>query len=205
MKPEPEKNPQFSRSGSSVPIGPGGFTGPPYRDRGGKHDRAGCRSKALFKVPSAWVAAVSVEADFSTPFGVALASSKADSVLYDLDSMPHGIPKGAGGLVGPAADRESHRARDLRSARRSSSFPKSIQARKRESAWSSEVIDLPRSQCGVLPLGSSPRALEEYPGRTSSSPLYGREAEAVTKWRQLHPDSGDCKSCLRDDSRFTSV
>lgn len=156
-------------------VGPGGFTGLRIATAAANMIALVAGAK-LYGVPSAWVAAVSVEAD--STFGVALASKGDSCFMTSFDAS--GIPKGAGGLVGPAAIENL----GLGLLVGDRFLSKAIQAE--ADRLGLRVIPPEFSAASCLSL--APRALEVRVGELV--PLYGREAEAVTKWRQLHPDSG---------------
>lgn len=156
-------------------IGPGGFTG--LRIATSAANMIALTSKArLFAAPSAWVAAGSVEADCQ--FGVALASKGESCFLTTFDAS--GTQQGAGRLSGPA-DIDTYGLGLLVGDQFLSKAIRTVADR-----LGLRVIPPEFSPEACLSL--APRALEVRVGELV--PLYGREAEAVTKWRQLHPDSG---------------
>ncbi|GAB5497234.1 MAG: hypothetical protein Phyf2KO_23140 [Phycisphaerales bacterium] len=156
-------------------VGPGGFTG--LRIATSAANMIAMVSGAkLYGVPSAWVAAASVNAD--RPFGVALASKAETCFLTTFDAS--GAPQGPGKLAGPT-DIEKLGLCLLVGDR---FLPKAIGVLADRIGL--RVIPPEFSAAACLRLAS--RALEVRVGELV--PLYGREAEAVTKWRQLHPDSG---------------
>ncbi|RNC82649.1 MAG: tRNA (adenosine(37)-N6)-threonylcarbamoyltransferase complex dimerization subunit type 1 TsaB [Phycisphaera sp.] len=156
-------------------IGPGGYTG--LRIATSAANMMALVSGAkLFGVPSAWVAAISVEAN--CPFGVALASKGESCFLTTFDAS--GTPQGPGKLARPT-DIEKLGLGVLVGDQ---FLSKAIRAE--TDRLGLRVIPPEFSAKACLSL--APRAPEVRVGELV--PLYGREAEAVTKWRQLHPDSG---------------
>lgn len=156
-------------------MGPGGYTGLRIATAAANMIAltAGAR---LFGVPSAWVAAAG--ADFNTPFAVALAS-KADTCFLTRFNAD-GTHTGEGSIAGP----DEITSLGIAGLLGDKYLPESIRSACESAGVEVRPPDFSAKAC----LGLSPRA-EEYPvGRLS--PLYGREAEAVTKWRQLHPKKG---------------
>lgn len=156
-------------------VGPGGYTG--LRIATAAANMIALASGArLHAAPSAWVAAANFEA--SGPFAVALASKGESSfvTLFDQSGL-----ESAPGRVMEAGDFADLGIRILLGDR---FLPVSIR----------EACD--RLGVDVRSPVFSARACLGLVGRApivptgGLSPLYGREAEAVTKWRELHPDSG---------------
>jgi len=156
-------------------IGPGGFTG--LRIATAAANMIALTAKArLFGVPSAWVAAANV--DSKAPFAVALACKGETCFLtcFDAKSLPT-----ADGAIADANEIAKLGIAVLVGDR---FLPDSI----RSACESAGISIQPPSFSANACLGVSSRAQEIPVGKLV--PMYGREAEAVTKWRQLHPKPG---------------
>lgn len=156
-------------------IGPGGYTGLRIATAAANMIALTTRAR-LFGVPSAWVSAASAQS--KSPFGVALASKGASCFLTQFD--PDARPLDEGRLAGP--DDIEGLGLGLLVADRF------LSPAVREEAERLGLRVIPPVFKAKACLALAPRALEVPVG--GLVPMYGREAEAVTKWRQLHPDSG---------------
>ena len=156
-------------------MGPGGFTG--LRIATAAANMIAMASGArLFGVPSAWVAAA--QADVNSPFAVALASKGETCFMTCFDSHRH--PTSEGAIIGPA-EIGSLGVSALIGDR---FLPEQIREACTEAGISVHEPIFSAAAC----LGRANQAREFNLG--DLAPLYGREAEAVTKWRQLHPKRG---------------
>lgn len=156
-------------------VGPGGYTGLRIATAAANMIALSTGAR-LFGAPSAWVAAAAVRAD--TPFAVALASKGEASFVTcfhaDGSEAAPGRMMQAGeiGTLGVAlvlGDRF---------------LPDPFRGECGRLGVRIGAIDFSARRC----LGLALRVPEVPVG--GLVPMYGREAEAVTKWRQLHPKPG---------------
>ncbi|MBK7406383.1 MAG: hypothetical protein IPJ41_17725 [Phycisphaerales bacterium] len=161
----------------AVSIGPGGYTGIRIAVVAAKLI-AEVAGALCVGVPSAWALARRVPADLPRPFGVALASKGATTVVTGFGSSegPAGDPAevdadglGALGLQGLVADRF---------------LPEAI--RRRAVELGLRIVEPRFDPVAVLELASRLEAVDP----AALAPLYGREPEAVRKWRELHGPRG---------------
>lgn len=159
-------------------TGPGGYTG--LRIATAAANMIALAGGArLFGVPSAWVAAKATqEAHTKGPFGVALACKKESAFVTLFDAEGGAMSEGE--LLGPDQIRGLGITRLLGDR----FLPEAMRVQAQRLGI--PVIEMAFSAEACLSL--APRAREV--GLGELSPMYGREAEAVTKWRELHPDSG---------------
>ena len=154
-------------------VGPGGYTGLRIATAAANVVALATGAR-LFAVPSAWVAAAAEPGD--KPIAVALAS-KGETCHLTRFERP-GEPGDAGRLIGAAAIQSL----DVGVLIADRFLPEPI----REACVKSDIeIREPKLSPGVL-LGLAGIGLERSVG--SLAPLYGREAEAIVRWRELHGD-----------------
>ncbi len=156
-------------------VGPGGFTGLRIATAAGNMIALACGAR-LYAAPSAWVAAANVDAPGA--IAVALASKGETSfvTVFGADgreSVPGRVIEA--GEIGGLGVRLFLGDRFLPASFRAACEGLGIEIRQ------------PVLSAGAC-LGLAPRLPVVPTG--GLVPLYGREAEAVTKWRELHPDSG---------------
>jgi tRNA threonylcarbamoyl adenosine modification protein YeaZ len=156
-------------------IGPGGFTG--LRIATAAANMIALSAKArLFGVPSAWVAAAQTE--LNEPFAVALAC-KGDTCYLTCFGADR-LPISEGSIVDP----DGIAGLGISTLFADIFLPESIRA----ACEAANIALEPPCFSAACCLQLAGQAQEIHVGQLA--PLYGREAEAVTKWRQLHPKRG---------------
>ncbi len=157
----------------AVSIGPGGYTGLRVAVVAAKLI-AEAVGAVCVGVPSAWVVARRAAADLPRPFGVALASKHESSVVTPFDDA------GCARTGGLEVDADGLGALGLRGLIADRFLPLSMRERcaalgVRVDEPVFDVVACLEVSAGIEPV--SPVAL---------APIYGREPEAVRKWRELH-------------------
>lgn len=157
----------------AVSIGPGGFTGLRVAVVAAKliAEAVGARCVG---VPSAWVVARRAPADLPRPFGVALASKRETSVVTVFDDAD--CARGEGHEM----DADGLEPLGVRALLADRFFPDTMRER---CATLGVRIDEPVFD-PVACLEASAAIEPVDPVRLT--PIYGREPEAVRKWRELH-------------------
>ena len=154
-----------------VSIGPGGFTGLRIAITSAKL-LASVNGAECVGVPSAEVVAARAEAD--APFGVALASKRDTAHLTTFEAS------GTGGTERGVLRAEDLAALSIRTLVADRFLPETFRA---ECDRLSVAIREPEFD----PMACLERGLNAPPVEPSALlPLYGREPEAVTRWRELH-------------------
>lgn len=157
----------------AVSVGPGGYTGLRVAVVAGKMIAEAVDARCV-GVPSAWVVARRGAADLPRPFGVALASKGESSVVTVFDGPARA--RNAGAVV----DAAGLAALGVRGLIADRFLPRSM--RECCSALGVRIDDPVFDPAACLEAS----ALLEAVAPASLAPFYGREPEAVRKWRELH-------------------
>ncbi|VAX36097.1 hypothetical protein MNBD_PLANCTO03-2039, partial [hydrothermal vent metagenome] len=166
----------------AVSVGPGGFTGLRVAVVAGKMI-AEVTGALCVGVPSACVVARRAGSDLPTPFGVALASKKESSVVMVFDGPTQVVrlsEPGGAHEYGHVIEADTLEALGVRGLIADRFLPESMRTRCSELGIR---IDEPVFD-PVACLEASAAFKEVAP--IELVPMYGREPEAVRKWRELH-------------------